>query len=106
MTERFKPAPGLAGPTFINGELFKPVNIPANGQYQLRRLESIKSYVLVAPDGRQAWFNDDQINEVRRKHPNFKFSDKPMRDLDRLAKLGLRPFHVDPDFNVDGFTKH
>lgn len=98
-------APGLSGPTFIDGELFKPVEIPANGQWQLRRLESIKSYVLVHPNGRQAWFNDEQINEVRRKHPNFKFSDKPLRDLERLAKLGLRPFHVDDDFDPTGLAQ-
>lgn len=99
------PAPGIAGPTIIDGTVFKPVNIPATGQYQLRRLESIKSYVLVAPDGRQAWFNDEQINEVLRKHPNFKFGDNPIRDLNHLAKLGLRPFHVDADFNVDGLKQ-
>lgn len=99
-------APGLSGPTFIDGVLFKPVDTPATGQYQLLRMESVKSYILVSPDGRQAWFNDEQILEVRRKHPNFSFSSRPLKDLERLAKLGLRPFHVDPEFNVDGFIQH
>lgn len=89
----------MSDATIIDGHVFKTVNIPATGEWQLRRLESIKSYILVHPNGRQAWFNDDQINEVRRKHPNFKFSDKPLKDLNRLAKLGLRPFHVDADFD-------
>lgn len=92
----------MSNETIIDGQVFKPVPILANGKYQLLRMESIKSYILVAPDGRQAWFNDDQINEVRAKHPSFRFTNNPMRDLNKLAKLGLRPFHVDADFNVDG----
>lgn len=102
---KIRPAPGINTPTIIGGTIFKPVNIPATGKYQIRRLEAIKSYILVAPDGRQAWFNDDQINEVRRKHPNFKFTSDPLKDLNVLAKLGLRPFHVDADFNVDGMSR-
>lgn len=103
MTEKY--APGISTPVILDGQVFKPLKVAATGKYQLLRMESIKSYVLVAPDGRQAWFNDEQINAVRAKHPNFKFSDKPMRDLDKLAKLGLRPFHVDADFNVDGLKQ-
>lgn len=102
MTDNY--APGLSGPTFIDGVLFKPVNTPATGQWQLLRMESIKSYILVHPNGRQAWFNDEQINEVRRKHPNFSFSAHPLKDLERLAKLGLRPFHVDDDFDPTGLA--
>lgn len=93
----------MADFTFINGEAFKPVEIPATGKWQLLRMESVKSYILVHPNGRQAWFNDDQINEVRRKHPNFRFTNNPMRDLNVLAKYGLRPFHVDEDFDPAGF---
>lgn len=99
------PAPGLTGPTIIDGQVFKPVVIPANGQWQIRRLESIKSYVLVHPNGRQAWFNDEAINEVMRKHRNLKFTDRPMRDLELMAKYGLRPFHVDPDFDPTGLSE-
>lgn len=102
MTDLILPAPAITGPVVIQGQVFTPVSIPATGEWQLRRLESIKSYVLVHPNGRQAWFNDDAINEIIRKHPNFRFSDKPMRDLNMLAKYGLRPFHVDADFDPTG----
>lgn len=102
--ETFIPAPGLSGPTIIDGQIFTPVVIPATGAWQLLRLESIKSYVLVHPNGRQAWFNDEQINEVLRKHPNLKFTDNPMRDLNVMAKHGLRPFHVDVDFDPTGLA--
>lgn len=95
-------APGAA--TIIDGQVFKPVVIPATGQWQLCRLESIKSYVLVHPNGRQAWFNDDQINEVRRRHPNIQFTDNPIRDINVMARYGLRPFHVDPDFDPTGLA--
>lgn len=96
------PAPGLDGPVIIDGQVFKPVVTRATGQWQILRLESIKSYILVHPNGRQAWFNDEQINEVLRKHKNITFTDRPLRDLDVLAKHGLRPFHVDQDFDPTG----
>jgi hypothetical protein len=95
--------------TIIDGQVFKPIEIPATGQWQLRRLETIKSYVLVHPNGRQAWFNDEQINAVMRKHRSFKFTDNPLKDINTLAGLGLRPFHVDADFDPTGLadaTKH
>lgn len=96
------PGPGLVGPMIVDGQVFKPVETIATGQWQILRLESIKSYILVHPNGRQAWFNDEQINEVLRKHPNFSFTSNPLRDLNMLAKYGLRPFHVDADFDPTG----
>lgn len=94
----------MTGPIFINGQAFKPVEIPANGRYQLLRMESIKSYILVHPNGRQAWFNDDAINDIRAKNPNFRFTNNPLRDLNKMAKMGLRPFHVDADFDPTGLS--
>ncbi len=96
------PGPGLDGPVIMGGQVFKPVKTVATGQWQILRLESIKSYILVHPNGRQAWFNDDQINAILRKHPNFSFTSNPLRDLNVMAKYGLRPFHVDPDFDPTG----
>lgn len=96
------PAPGLEGPVIIDGTVFKPVKTIATGQWQILRLESIKSYILVHPNGRQAWFEDVQIAAIMRKHPNFKFTSNPLRDLNTLARLGLRPFHVDADFDPTG----
>lgn len=94
----------MTGPIFINGQAFQPVEIPATGQYQLLRMESIKSYILVHPNGRQAWFNDDAINDIRAKNPSFRFTSNPLRDLNKMAKLGLRPFHVDADFDPTGLS--
>ena len=84
---------------FHQGQAFKPVKIPATGEWQLMRMAQSKCYILVHPNGRQAWFHDTQINEVIAKHKNFRFSSKPLKDLQLLAKFGLRPFHVDPDFD-------
>lgn len=95
----------MSVPIIIDGQVFQPVAIPANGAYQLRRLESIKSYILVAPDGRQAWFDDESIGSVCAKNPKFRFTNNPLRDLNKLARLGLRPFHVDADFNTDGLAR-
>lgn len=92
----------MTTPVFIDGELFKPVKIPATGEWQLLRMESVKSYVLVHPNGRQAWFSDNQMIEVSFRMPNFRYSDNPFNDLKRLIKGGLRPFHVDSDFDPTG----
>lgn len=88
----------------VVGQAFKSVEIPATGQWQLLRMESVKCYILVHPNGKQAWFNDDQVNEIRAANPRFRFTAHPLRDLNKLAKLGLRPFHVDPDFDPGGLV--
>lgn len=90
------------GPIFIDGQAFKPVEIPATGVYQLLRMESIMCYILVAPDGRQAWFSDEQMNDIVARNRGFHYTSDALRDLRKLIKLGLKPFHVDADFNVDG----
>lgn len=84
-----------------NGETFKPVNIPATGKYQLMRLETVKAYILVNQVGRQAWFHEDDMKQVSLTIPNFRYTAAPMNDLQRLLKAGLRPFHLDADFNHD-----
>lgn len=94
----------MTNPQFvmIDGQAFRPPEIHATGVYQLLRMESIKSYILVHPNGRQAWFNDEQINDIRRKNPRFRLTSAPLRDLQKLIKLGLMPFHVDQDFDPSG----
>lgn len=99
------PAPGIDVPTLYEGVLYNPVKTFATGQWQILRLDTIKCYILVHPNGKQAWFNDDQINEIIRRYPNFKFTSRPLRDLNQLAKLGLRPFHVDADFDPTGLEE-
>lgn len=86
----------------IDGQAFQPVKAPATGAYQLLRMESVKSYILVNPNGRQAWFNDRDIAAVCQVNPSFRFTNNPLRDLNKLARLGLRPFHVDADFDPTG----
>ena len=96
----------MTAPQFvmIGGEAFKRVDVVATGQWQLLRLESVKCYILVHPNGKQAWFNDEQVNEIRAKNPRFRFTAHPLRDLNKLAKLGLRPFFVEADFDPTGLT--
>lgn len=84
----------------FNGQGYKPVQIPATGAWQLMRLQSVKCYILVHPSGRQAWFHDDQINEIVVKQGGkFRYTSNALRDLQKLARLGLVPFHTDPDFD-------
>lgn len=91
--------------TFIQGQAFNRVDIPATGQWQIMRMKSIKSYVLVHPSGRQAWFSEDDMNTVAAKlGSSFRYTAHPMRDLNKLAKHGLRPFHVDDDFDPTGLA--
>lgn len=90
----------------IDGQAFRQVEIPATGDWQLLRLESVKCYILVHPNGRQAWFHDEDLNKTTSRHPGFRYTSEPLRDLQRLAKLGLRPFHVDADFSVDAFLTY
>ena len=93
----------MTAPQFImhHGRTYQPVNIPATGQWQLMRLESIKCYILVNPAGLQAWFHDDQVLAITQANPKFRYTSQPLRDLNKLARLGLVPFHVDPDFSPD-----
>lgn len=89
----------------IDGRLFKRVVTLATGVPQLLRLESVKCYILVSPAGLQAWVHDDQINEVvRRAGSSFRFTSNAMRDLKRMIKLGLKPFHVDAEFDPTFLT--
>lgn len=94
----------MAGPEFYfhNGRTYKPVNTPATGRWQLLRMEQSKCYILVHPNGKQAWFSDDQVNEIVAKNPRFRYTRHPLRDLNKLARLGLKPFHVDADFDPTG----
>lgn len=82
----------------FQGRVYRPVNILATGQYQLMRMESLSCYILVSPDGRQAWIHDEQIKEIRLKNPAFRFTNKPLRDLNKLFGLGLAPFHTDDEY--------
>ena len=84
----------------IDGRPFKRVDTIATGQVQLLRLESVKCYIVVHPNGRQAWVHDNQINEIVRQNAGkFRYTSNALNDLKRLIKLGLKPFHVDPDFD-------
>lgn len=80
------------------GRIYRPVNILATGVYQLMRMESLECYILVSPDGRQAWIHDDQIKEIQVANPSFRFTNNPLRDLNKLFGLGLQPFHTDEDY--------
>lgn len=84
----------------FQGRIYRPVNILATGQYQLMRMESLKCYILVSPDGRQAWIHDEQIKDIQAKNPKFRFTSNPLRDLNKLFGLGLQPFHTDSDYVV------
>lgn len=97
----------MSAPEFVmvDGRPFKRVVTLATGVPQLLRLESVKCYILVSPAGLQAWVHDDQINEVvRRAGSSFRFTSNAMKDLKRLIKLGLKPFHVDPEFDPSFLT--
>lgn len=86
----------------INGQVFNRVDIPATGDWQLMEMKRFKVYILVHPNGRQAWFHErDLVAAVKRIGTDrFRFTDQPLHDLRRLAKQGgLRPFHVDTDFD-------
>lgn len=90
----------MSEPILVNGVPFNPVQIPATGAWQLRQLERFGVYILVHPNGRQAWFHEDEMNRVvRQLGSRFRYTDNPMNDLRRLAKAGLKPFHVDADFD-------
>lgn len=84
---------------FVEGRLFKPVQLPATGDWQLFQIEKQEVVILVHPNGRQAWFHKADMAETSRLIPNFRYTENPLKDLRRLAKRGLRPFHVDPDFD-------
>ncbi len=89
----------------IDGRPFKRVETLATGKPVLLRLESVKCYILVSPAGLQAWIHDDQINEVVVKAGStFRYTSNPMKDLKRLIKLGLKPFHVDAEFDPTFLT--
>ena len=79
----------------FKGRVYRPVRILATGKYQLMRMNSLECYILVHPNGRQAWFHDQQIKEITDKNPRFRFTSNPLRDLNKLGSLGLMPFHVD-----------
>jgi hypothetical protein len=83
----------------FQGRVYRPVKILATGQYQLMRMESLKCYILVSPDGRQAWFHDEQIREITQRNPSFRYTSNPLRDLNKLGSLGLNPFHVDDEYD-------
>lgn len=89
----------------IDGRPFQRVVTPATGVPQLLRLESVKCYILVSPAGLQAWVHDDDINAIVRKAgSSFRFTSNAMKDLKRLIKLGLKPFHVDDGFDPTFLT--
>ena len=86
--------------TFVNGRVFNRVDIPATGDWQLLEMKSFKVYILVHPNGRQAWFHERDLKAASLKVPGFRYTDQPLLDLRKLAKRGnLRPFHVDSDFD-------
>lgn len=93
----------MSGPekhTIVEGRIFNRVDIPATGEWQLREMKRFKTFILVHPNGRQAWFHERDLAAASLKVPNFAYTDQPLRDLQKLAKRGgLRPFHVDADFD-------
>jgi hypothetical protein len=93
MTETFKH-------TIVQGRIFNRVDIPATGEWQLLEMKRFKVFVLVHPNGRQAWFHERDLAKASTRIPNFRYTNQPLRDLQVLAKRGnLRPFHVDADFD-------
>lgn len=93
----------MSGPpkhTMVNGRVFNRVDVPATGQWQLLEMKAFKVYLLVHPNGRQAWFHERDIAAASKKVPSFRYTADPLRDLHKLAhRGGLRPFHVDTDFD-------
>lgn len=84
----------------VNGQAFNRVDITATGQWQLMEIKSMGLYILVHPNGRQAWFHETDLARASLNVPGFRYSASPMNDLRKLAtKGGLRPFHVDADFD-------
>ena len=86
--------------TIVDGRIFNRVDIPATGDWQLLEMKRFKVFILVHPNGRQAWFHERDLAAASQRIPNFRYTDQPLRDLQKLAKRGnLRPFHVDADFD-------
>lgn len=74
---------------------FRPV---LDGTWQLYHLKSNETYCLVHPDGRQAWFSQNDMAMVLRRHRHtFVFTADPLADFRKLCNMGLQPFHVDQD---------
>lgn len=87
---------------FIDGIAYNRVDIPATGDWQLMEIKSLGLYILVHPNGRQAWFHETDLARASLRIANFRYTNTPMADLRKLARQGdLRPFHVDPDFDPD-----
>jgi hypothetical protein len=90
--------------TIVDGRIFNRVDILATGDWQLLEMKSFKVFILVHPNGRQAWFHERDLAAASLKVPGFAYTSQPLRDLQKLAKKGgLRPFHVDADFNPTKF---
>ncbi len=93
----------MSGPekhTIVNGRVFNRVDIMATGDWQLLEMKKFKVFILVHPNGRQAWFHERDIAKASTRVPGFKYTAQPLVDLQKLAKRGnLRPFHVDADFD-------
>jgi hypothetical protein len=86
--------------TIVEGKVFNRVDIPATGAWQLLQMDKFDVYVLVHPNGRQAWFHTRDLATASLRIPGFSYTNSPLKDLQRLAKQGnLRPFHVDADFD-------
>lgn len=86
--------------TIIDGRVFNRVDIPATGEWQLMEIKRLKVFILVHPNGRQAWFHEEDLARASKRIPNFRYTAQPLRDLHKLAhRGGLRPFHVDADFD-------
>ena len=86
--------------TIVEGRVFNRVDIPATGDWQLLEMKRFKVFILVHPNGRQAWFHERDLAAASTRVPNFRYTAEPLRDLQKLAKRGnLRPFHVDADFD-------
>ena len=91
---------GPAKHTIIDGRVFNRVDIPATGQWQLLEMKRFKVFILVHPNGRQAWFHERDIAAASTRVPSFRYTANPLADLHKLATRGkLRPFHVDADFD-------
>lgn len=93
----------MSGPekhTIVNGRIFNRVDIPATGAWQLLEMKRFKVFLLVHPNGRQAWFHERDISKASTRVPGFRYTAEPLADLHKLAhRGGLRPFHVDDDFD-------
>lgn len=91
--------------TFANGQVFNRGDIPATGNWQLLELKRFKVFILVHPNGRQAWFHERDLAAASTRVPNFRYTNDPLRDLHKLThRGGCRPFHVDTDFDPSGLA--